>query len=480
MYRSNFIDLLKTFTPKEFKELGLFISSKKYNSRKGVVKLYDAVKKFHPDFEHKNFTKEKVFEKLFPGKKFNDATLRPLFHFFSELTEKFISLSQFELNKWDFNINLLDVLVDRKQYALSEKILKESFKDLQSIKRKDDKYYYNKYRFEYMNYFFLTVSNEGVYEKILDKINFETLTGDITNYHLISCLRLWHTAINVKRIYDKPFNEEAFNDFYSKIDINFYAGIPLIEIYYYMIKMQIEKNDADFYKLKELLNKYKKELDEFDLSNTYINLGNYCARRKNEGETHFLKERFEIYKGEINEKTYLINGYMSPKFFCNAVRSGLQQNEILWVKIFIDKYKSELSLENRNVIYSYCLAFYHFRLGEYETALVLLAKINFKEYYMKLEAKLLQIMLYYEMNSHESLISALDSFRHFVAAGKSVSKETIAANSNFARCLNRLIAIRNKFDEMQFDMLKDKLSGNNIANREWLLEKFEELSAGRN
>ena len=54
-------DLLKTFTGKELKDFREFLKSPYFNKRSAVLKLFDVIVKFHPEYESPLLTKEKVF-----------------------------------------------------------------------------------------------------------------------------------------------------------------------------------------------------------------------------------------------------------------------------------------------------------------------------------------------------------------------------------------------------------------------------------
>ena len=70
MKNSQIIKLLRTFDPKEIRRFSEFISSPYFNKNKNVIKLYEVIRKAYPDFEQEKFTKENVFSKIFPGKKY--------------------------------------------------------------------------------------------------------------------------------------------------------------------------------------------------------------------------------------------------------------------------------------------------------------------------------------------------------------------------------------------------------------------------
>jgi hypothetical protein len=121
MNNNAIIKLLKTFSNKEMKEFREFLESPFFNKRKAVVKLFEVLNQAHPEFEAEILSKEIVFSKLFPDKKFNDSTLRVLTHYLYELTEKYLAYSRFGKEKFEYAFHLNKELLERNQYKLSEK-----------------------------------------------------------------------------------------------------------------------------------------------------------------------------------------------------------------------------------------------------------------------------------------------------------------------------------------------------------------------
>ena len=69
MKNTKLIQLLGTFTTAEMNELGKFVRSPFHNESPKMIKLYDALKKYHPDFENKKFTKENIFSMIYSSRR---------------------------------------------------------------------------------------------------------------------------------------------------------------------------------------------------------------------------------------------------------------------------------------------------------------------------------------------------------------------------------------------------------------------------
>jgi hypothetical protein len=472
MADSNLIGLFKTLSLDEIKKLEEFVVSPYFNKSKRVVKLFKIIKKYHPDYESNNLSKQKIHKKLFPGKRYNDNTLRVLNHYLMELTEKFLAVKRFENTRFEKDLYLIYELVERKQHKLSHKISRQSLNLLESEIKNDD-YFYFKYRIEYENFNSFTIFNAGIYEKLFNETNVNDFINDLTYFYILKCVRSYSMVLNLKQIYNRFFDTSAFENVFSKIDISLYRNVPAIAIYYYLIRMLTESEEESYYyKLKELFIKNKKSLDIFDLTNTYIGLGNYCTRKVNQGKKEFRKERFMIYKEELKDKTYLINGYMSSRYYLNVVNAGLHLGEFSWVKNFIQDYKNEIQKDFRSNLYYHCSALYQFYVKDYETCLVSLSHVKYEDVYLNLQIRSLQIMVYYETGLEELLRSSLDASRHFINSNKLIPPEQKNTFLNFLKSINILINSENKNDNFKLNQLRNNLAKEKTAHKDWLLEKI--------
>src|SRR5689334_8259284 len=97
----SFIEIYETFTREDIKAFKRFITSPYFNRSKKVVKLFDQVIKYHPNFESSSLTKEKLHAKVSPEIPYNDITMRRLLFDLQNLTEKYLQQISFDSKKID-------------------------------------------------------------------------------------------------------------------------------------------------------------------------------------------------------------------------------------------------------------------------------------------------------------------------------------------------------------------------------------------
>jgi len=433
MNTHNLIDVLKTFSAKELKEFRKFLKSPFFNKRNAVVNLYDIIVKSYPGFEGDSLSKEKIFNKLFTKNKYKDNTLRVLMHYLTELAEKFLAHNRLETDDLEYSVLLQNELRGRKLFKRVEKNIKRSASYLQDRDLDAEDYSFYKYRLENEKTSYLYESHYAFYEKIINTSDWENVFKDFTIYYHIKSMLMYLNSLSIHRSYNKDFKSETYTDMIRKIDPGDYEDVPTIKIYYYILKMITDMNEElHFYKVKELVQKNKSILNKFDLMGAYIYLNQYCLKKIADGVSKFEKESFEIYKEEIQEKTYQMNdGTMAPIFYRNVVNAGLTLKELSWVKNFIEEYKSELPKRYRDNYFHYCLALYEFHAGNFELSIVLNSKIKYDEVYMKLNSKTLQMQLLFETKGEESLLDSLESFRHFLINNKLIPDNKKLLFTNF-------------------------------------------------
>ena len=144
MTNSNLVQLISKLTLTEFRELGEYIRSPFFNKNESVIKLYDYLKNFYPDFEKMNFEKEHVYKKIFPKVDYDDAFMRKLMFNLSKLSEDYLAYKNFSQDKFLYYSSLVKELSERKINKLYQKKLKLMEEEFDAIEVKDTEYYRRK------------------------------------------------------------------------------------------------------------------------------------------------------------------------------------------------------------------------------------------------------------------------------------------------------------------------------------------------
>lgn len=75
MFSNIAIDLLKTLSKEETKKFDAFINSPYYNTNTAVIRLFNTIKKYAPEFTDDSLRREKLFKKVYPEKPITNSVL---------------------------------------------------------------------------------------------------------------------------------------------------------------------------------------------------------------------------------------------------------------------------------------------------------------------------------------------------------------------------------------------------------------------
>ncbi len=484
MEKSKVIDIFRTFSPDELKRFRDFVHSPFHNKNKNVIRLFEILKKYYPDFESIRIAKEKIFVKLFPGKKYNDVVIRILISDLLKLSEEYLSYYGFQKKSIVELKCLLNELKERNLDSLYKSNLKIAESLLSDRGKIDLFHFYEKFELE-------TFAIDQLISRDKQSLTAEKVLKQgeyLLCFFMTGILNVAHELLTFKDVLNVTFDfnlaEEAVKRFDIEGIINYmkknnYKYSPIISIYYNMYKSYIHPDKDEYYiELKNLVEANFELFNHDEKVNLLIILENVCLTRVAAGNENFYRDLMDIYKSMLLHKLY----YHSKKenFQLNLFRNMFYTSVILkdyeWAADFLKKYINELSAEQQEDMINYSQAILNFEKRNFDKALEEITKVNHKFFVYKFDVKLIMLKIYYEQGSYESGISLIDSFSHFLSKNKSVSAIDKERFGKFLKFLNSLIKIKTGSVSMKDINLKKQISDTvGITSKKWLLKKFEEL-----
>lgn len=478
MKNHNLIKLLKSFSGSEIKEFEDFVNSPYFNNRSAVCSLFKILKKYYPDFESGDLTKEDLFRQIFPDKKYNDSTIRVILSGLNELAVKFVTFRNFENNTAGYNLSKINALLERNVLSGIERIISDSAVLLDKNEIDSIETFHYRHLYDVADFKTKVSRHSGVFDKFLNKTDLEKGFVNLMNYFYIRFLTFYINILNIQLIYNIEYDTEYIKEIFASLDLNEIKKEFKLEIYYCIVLMLRESlNENNYYKVKSI---FLKNLNKFSIDakkEILINLQNFCSRKISNGSEEFYNEKFELYKLELKCKTYLINNKISPVFFKTLVSISIYLKEYVWFKKFIEKYSKELKSEEKENILNYSFALYEFSLSDFDKAHEHLSKLRFTDLYQKLDSKVLQIMIYYEKDYEESLESSLEAFRHFLSNNKLIPEKRYQTYEIFLRSVKKLIRFKLSLKKESFEINKflSETKSLYFVNKNWVLDKIKAL-----
>ncbi len=471
------VKLLKTFSKTEIIKLKEFVNSPYFNKNLKVIKLAEEVLNYYPGFDSGDLTEENIYRKMFGDEKFDYFRIKNIISDLYQLAVLFLKIKAGEEKEYENEINLLNVLHERKLDIVYSQREKRISKYLDNSLIKDETYYSlrhhlgkintSHYKFEKTGYLFNQIQNE--FNTFLD-------------YSLIGLLRLYSKMLHNKNHGNINFNMEMFQNVWGYVKDKDFEGNPSCRIYKQLILLELTRDEEEYRKLLILKKKYNDNIPIEDMYYILQFVNSFCVYRLNLGDESYYKDRFLAFK-EIIDRNFFGYDIIFPNFI-TTFSSACMAEEFEWAEDFKKRYQSGiLPKEEKHNAVNYCNAFLAYRLKEYDKALGYFAKIGFKLFLFKVMVRSYSVRIYYEQNMYEQVLSAIDAFRHYLKSEKMIAETQKNAHYEFLKCLTEMAELKlegvNKKNAVELQMLKKqigKMESNPLGTKNWLIEKAEEFN----
>lgn len=471
MKKSQLINILKTFSAKEIREMRKWLRSPAHNQRQDVVLLFDFF------FEDNHLFKDDCLEKsfvsswIYPKETYDDAKMRQVMFFLLKAIESFLIFQ--ELNQDDVKTkNILSkVYRKRKLDKLFIKNTKQTEQTLKKLVVQNESYYRNEYQLQLEKYNYQSRVNRlsQNLQEVSDTLDIAFLAGKLRQY----CLMLSHQSV-----YQKEYTIGLLKNLLPLIKQDEYIKIPAIATYYFIYKTLTEKENEDHYfQLKEQIKENGHFFPLAEIRDIYLMTINYCIGRMNAGSEGFIREAFEVYQLGFEKKILIENNSITRVTFHNVISIGLKLKEFETVEKFIEDNQQYLSEKHREGFLNYSLARLHYEKRDYKKAMQLLVQeVHYDDILIGLTAKKMLSWMYYEEGEFDALDSLIESMRTYIQR-KEIMGYHKANFKNYIRFVKKLLRIKPSDKNAKDKLLQDIQSANPLTTEErnWLLTQLSKL-----
>lgn len=477
MENTKLITLLRSFSKQEIIKFREFINSPYFNKNKNVSALAEAIMGYYPEFTHTDFTEENIYNKTFGKEKHDYFKLRNVLSDLFSLAISFLKVTSMEKKDIDLEIGILNTLHDRKLDGLYTQREKKVKKQLADLDAKDEDNYLSEYQLERINTAHYQFNRSSyTFERI--QIEFDTFF----NYSIIGMLRLYSKQLHNRNHGNIKFNMEMFDNIWSYVKDKVIEDNPSYMIYRQVIKLELSRSEEDYRELIRLKEKYIGKLPAEELYYALLIQNSYAVYRLKLGDETYYIERFYAFR-EIMKNKFMSVDYIIYPNFITVFTSACMADEYEWAEAFVKSAQNGISPpEEKNNAVTYCKAFLAYRKQDFDNALKLFSKTNFKLYLMKVMVRSYSIRIYYEQGHYEQALSAIDSFRHYLKSEKLMDDGQRESHYEFMRHLTRLIEFKiesltrkNRTELGIFIKQIEKMKANPLGAKNWLLQKTNEI-----
>lgn len=474
--------LLQTFNKKEFAQFGDYIISPFFNKSILFIKFYELLKGDYPDFE--NLNKQLIFKEIYPNEEYKDKKIRDLFSKMNEFALDFIAHEDFNRKFLTKNAYILENLVNRKLTVHYNSKYKESVKLLKSEKIIDEDYIFAEYSYSRTERLY-----KGLYERKLGEIVISEQIIEEYNYfinYFVYMVLAYALHLNIRRYSGEyKFHLSLLDKVTEFLEEHPRDKYPVISIISRLLKMQadidnsVEDNSRSYREVIELIEKYSDTINIQNKRYIYVFLFNY-TRIKSLGSNQFFKEEhYRILKYSIENNLYPKDGNIFPfNSYVTVAATALVHKDFEWAEEFIEKYKNEVTKDQRENSYTFCKGALNYRKGNLGEALKYLGKVSIDELYFHLRVQNLQIKIHYELGNYEVCKNIIDSYRHFLGSVKEFPEFVRIRFVNYVNITSRLIHIHlggDKKNIININKDLDNLPAEKVESMTWIRTQLNKL-----
>ncbi len=486
MLKSRAIDIIKTFSSDELKQFSRFTLSPYYNRNKNLVELFNIVRVNFTRLD--KISEETIFEKLFPGKKYNYGIMKNLLSELYSLCEKFLiaeSSSFTPENTFDDRLRLLAAY----NHRFLDKIFMEGYKELEQSPKYsilESSYFTKKSRLASLlhEYYSLRSRYPDAKYTLYPRSIYNACQMISTLANDVSGMDYLRNQINFE---PKP---DAAESLYRNIDIknllNDLKGLD--DIYFRHIELELKlmalytepDNYGNYSELKEIIISNLPSYSNSDRWHLTSALINFLLNGYIKGKSGNITGISEIRKLQLDSVKFNAEGMgpMQAGTFRNIVEVFMILKDYEYAEKFIASHADDLEKDKREGVYNYCMAILESSKNNHEKVLLHINKVDRIDYQTKFSAKMLGLISYYELDLIETGLSAVDAMKHFIKDTDEFSaamKKNLGERVSMIEKLFKINANPEKYSSRDIDELHTKIEKFIVSRKEWYLQKADEL-----
>ncbi len=490
---SRIVVLLKVLNNKEIRSLSDFVSSPFFNKKQQVTQLFEYLKKRYPNL--KKLYRPSIYSHIFPEKNHSDNTplsdkqyaeLRHVMSDLMKLVKQYLLYENQKKNEVRQNYQLADIFLSRGLGKYVPGLLNDAKKKHAQRPEGEPMHLHDKYMLSEV---------EVRYNIMLDSAMEIGMQEAIDNFHhhaLAGRLRLYAAALSRQHTMPNTYNFLIEKELVEHLSSNDHTDAPLVDAYYRIFMLFRGKDIPKHYsRLRDILTEKSGYFPHSELRYLCILLFNFCNLQVNRGHMEYYPEKFEIYERTLPQGIWHYGGYILRNHFILAVRTAIATGNLDGAKSIIDHYSPDLPPRHRESFTYLAYIFLFFAEKKYieaEDTLIKMSSNPPEGFYYGIYYRQLGIQIYLELSmnikkGYSRLLGAeIENFKSYIGRAL-MSKRNKTLYSNFISIVDRIY--NKRFGRVNMPSLKilqnikDDITNPDewLVEREWLLEKVEEVEA---
>ncbi|MBK9336670.1 MAG: hypothetical protein IPM98_08765 [Lewinellaceae bacterium] len=467
MQKSVLIEIVRSLSRKEVRDMHKWLLSPAHNQREDVIRLFDFLNKHLTGDGDEAVEKSRVWKAVFPDEPYDDARMRQVMYFLLKAIEEYLVFEDSAADQARYLGALTKIYRSRKLDKAYRQAYRQGRDYLEKQPLRNGYYLMHAYFFDLEEY------NHRLPISQNTPVNLQESADALEKWFLAEKMRIACAMIAHRNVFQKiNYEPGLLNEALAYVQRKELLDEPAIASFYYAyLAITNPAEESYFDQLEKLLHN---EIGRFDPSEArvlYIAAINYCVAKINQGRTDFARRAFLFYRTGSETGVLLDNNSISRYTFGNAVVSALRIHEFDWAERFIEKFQFYLEEKERESMVHFNLARLYFEKGEYGKAQQLLTKFEYDDMLLNLVAKTMLLKIYYEESEFSAYESLLESMRTYLQRKEAISPNHRTLYKNFLSIMRKLMHL-NPYSKVQKDKFRALVVDTNpLLEKEWLLKQ---------
>ncbi len=485
------LSLLRSFSVNQLQAANRFLHSPYHNENENLVRLFEFIARYYPDFDSSRLSYEACHTSLFPKTTYKKPVIVKIASKLFKLLEDFIVLEQLKSDPLKKQLMLIDHYRQQQQQKNYESSLKTFHKQLNAYPFQNTNYYYNKLSIENIHAEYLSL-----YDQRIGDVNLQVVSNALDEYYLVSKLSHLCHMVNRSKIVQVAYDHTFMNALLIAIEDSPYLETPTVAVWYAALLLLNDPNKAHYIALKEQIQLHEAILYQKDTRNIYSYLLT-SARQIFEGEAYY-EELFALYGLQLNSGIIYQKNKLQAAHIKNMTTIALRLGKYDWILAFLEDHRERiLPKVSQSEVYHFNKANVYLYQKKYQHVKDILTEVKFKDVFLQVNTRLMMAKCHFEckeLDELEDLLNALSV--SLFRAQKKIATSKVDSFRTFTNALAQLVRIVyedpitfNQYEagkpltssqaKAKLKRLDRKMSSSlNFYEKVWLLEKVDFLLNG--
>ncbi len=472
MKKTKLLQVLETLSEEEMKLFESFLNCYMFNPRSvKVTELFKAIAAYHPGYSSEDFTKMKIWENVYPTKRYNDVVMRNLISDLYGHLKNFLAHQRLKQDTIELNKSLCQELFSRGLYDIANSEIDKIEKHIDDNIRTADSRYLDKYILDCIRH--VNESRHSEYDEYKWE---EEKTKYLIHYFLKEMFSYYSNFHTLKTFIKTEYDMVLFDEVMTFADMNYNKLEPQIQILFNATVILIYPHREDvFEKTFQMIKEKGQECERLIHYNILTALENYCINMYNSGNLLYLPKLREVHIEKIKQGLLMPveNSDIPEPTFTNIVKTAIRCKEYEWVEEFVRK-NFHMVEQNEEDMFNYYLAYIYHAKGENEKALEYLSQMKSRDLMEKINLRNLEIKIYFDLGYYDNVLMTAENYKKFFSGHKKVSDLRKNGNMNFISYTLKILRASEKNDKIALGVLAEKIKkAEKLSEKDWLLERIE-------